>query len=228
MKKTALLFNIFLVLGLLFLVNTKAVLAGPYLSLNPATGNYIVGENFSVIAKMNSGGEIIGGADGVGTYDSTILDLVSIEKASSLVFSTTDDGGSCSISEFEKGKFSFACYSNSNTSSNSNSGDLVVFNFKAKAVGTGLVKFNCTQGLTTDTNVIKTEPVGDVIVCSENVNGSYVITAGSGEATTSTTTVSTEESKGNELPKTGIIGGTLGLILFGAVSVVSAVFLKFL
>ena len=223
MKKTALLFNVFLILGLLLATNTKAVFAGPHQSLSPASGNYTVGQSFSVTAKMDSGGKIIGGADGVGTYDENILELVSIEKAPSLVFSTTDDGGNCSISEFESGRFSYACYSNSNTSSNSNNGDLVVFNFKAKAVGTGLVKFTCTQGSTTDSNVIETDPVGDVIVCSENVNGSYVITAGSESSSTSSSDDETEQ-----LPQTGVIGATLGLILFGVVSVASAVFLKFL
>ena len=230
MKKTALLFNVFLILGLLLVTNTKAVIAGPNQSLSPASGNYTVGQSFSVTVKMTSGGEIIGGADGVGTYDSDILELVSLEKAPSMVFTTTDDGGNCSISEFEMGKFSYACYSNSNTSSNSNSGDLVVFNFKAKAVGTGLVKFTCVQDSTTDTNVIKTDPVGDVIVCSENINGTYVITAGSGVVPTSTPSPvgETTSNEAEELPQTGGIGATLGLILFGAVSVVSAVFLKFL
>ena len=224
MKKTALLFNVFLILGLLVVTNTQAVMAGPHQAFSPATESYTVGEDFSVTVKMTSGGEVIGGADGYGTYDSTILELVSVEKAPSLVFSTTDDGGNCSISEFESGKFSYACYSNSNTSSNSNSGDLVVFNFKGKAVGTGLVKFNCVQGLTTDTNIIKADPVGEVIVCSENVNGSYVIKAGSGEDTAA----ETADAETEELPKTGAVGATLGLILFGAVSVVSAFFLKFL
>lgn len=228
MKKTALLFNVFLILGLLLATNTKAVIAGPHQSLSPSSGNYTVGQNFSVTATMTSGGEVIGGADGVGTYDASILELVSVEKASSMVFSTTDDGGNCVISESEAGRFGYSCYSNSNTSSNSNSGDLVVFNFKAKAVGTGLVKFTCVQGSTTDTNVTKADPVGDVIVCSENVNGSYVISAGSGTSTVDDTDEDTVEDSTEELPKTGVFGATLGLILFGVVSVASAVFLKFL
>lgn len=237
MKQIALLFNILLVFSLLLATNTKAVMAGPHQSFTPSSGEYSVGQDFSVTVKMESGGEVIGGADGVGTYDSNILELVSVEKASSLVFSTTDDGGNCSISEFELGKFSYSCYSNSNTSSNSNSGDLVVFNFKGKTVGTGSVTFTCAQGSTTDTNIIKTDPVEDVIVCSENVNGSYTIIAGSGtsptsapddETTDNTTTQTETENTSEELPQTGGIGATLGLILFGAVSVVSAVFLKFL
>ena len=230
MKKAALLLNIFSILGLLFVTNTKAVMAGPHQSLSPANGNYTVGQSFSVTAKMDSGGEVIGGADGVGTYDANILELVSVEKAPSLVFSTTDDGGNCVISEAESGRFGYSCYSNSNTSSNSNSGDLVVFNFKAKAVGTGLVKFTCVQGSTTDTNIIKADPVSDVIVCSENVNGSYVITAGSGVNPTSAPADTVEETGDSteELPQAGGLGATLGLVFFGLVSFASAVLLKFL
>jgi hypothetical protein len=235
MKKTALLFNVFLVLGLLLATNTKAVMAGPHQEFSPATGNYTVGENFSVTVKMTSGGEIIGGADGTGTYDATRLELISIEEAPSLVFNTTEDKGSCNIySESDLGDFSYSCYSLRNTSANSNSGDLVVFNFKAKATGTALVKFNCVQDSTTDTNIFTTNPVKEVLVCGENINGSYIIAAGSGGNTPTsapavTQTVSSEvDSETDELPKTGVIGATLGLILFGAVSVVSAFFLKFL
>lgn len=226
MKKAALLLNIFWILGLLFVTNTKAVMAGPHQSLSPASENYTVGQSFSVTAKMDSGGEVVGGADGVGTYDANILELVSVEKAPSLVFSTTDDGGNCVISEAESGRFGYSCYSNSNTSSNSNSGDLVVFNFKAKAVGTGLVKFTCVQGSTTDTNIIKADPVSDVIVCSENVNGSYVITDGSGVIPTSVPADTVDSTE--ELPQAGGLGATLGLVFFGLVSFASAVLLKFL
>jgi len=225
MKKTALLLNVFLILGLLFATSSRAVLAGPHQSFSPSSGNYKVGQSFSVTVVMTSGGEIIGGADGIGTYDSSKLELVSVEEASSMVFDTTDDGGACSITESESGKFGYSCYSNSNVTSNSNSGDLVVFNFKAKAVGTALVKFTCTQDSTADTNITKTSPVADVIVCSENVNGSYVITAGDTDEPEEETTPAPTSS---ELPKTGGFGATVGLILFGVVSVASAVFLKFL
>lgn len=224
MKNKLFLISFLLISGFLA-TNVKAVMAGPHLSFSPASGTYSVGEEFSVTVKMDSGSQVIGGADGVGTYDASILELLSIVKSPSLVFSNTDDGGSCNVVESESGKFSFSCYSNSNSSSNSDSGDLVTFNFKGKAVGTGLAKFNCTQGSTTDSNITKTNPVGDIITCSENVNGSYVIKAGSGVVTPTSTTV---ETTSNELPKTGAVGATLGLILFGAISVVSAVFLKFL
>ena len=239
MKRTALLFNVFLILGLLLVTNTKAVMAGPNLSLNPATGDYKVGDDFAVTVKIESGGESVGGVDGVGTYDASKLELISVKKASSFVYSPIDDtdsGGGCRINmEYNKlGKFDFSCYTEDNSlpETKTKSGDLVVFNFKAKAVGTALVKFNCVQDSTTDSNIVKMVPVSEVMVCSENVDGSYVITAGTGSNSTSTPTPNNSAQKTvdgtEELPKTGGFGATLGLVLFGIVSVVSAVFLKFL
>lgn len=229
MKKTALLFNVFLVVGLLWVMNTKAVMAGAHLSLSPSSGNYTVGQSFKVITKMTSGGGIIGGVDGRGTYDSTRLELVSIEKAPSFVFNTADGGGECNQLEGSGGTFNFSCGTYVVSSSNSSDGDVVVMNFKAKAVGTALVNFDCTQDLTTDSGITVIEPaVRDVIVCSENINGSYVISEGSDPEPEPEPEEEVEEEEKEELPQTGVVGATLGLILFGAVSVISAVFLKFL
>lgn len=238
MKKTALLFNVFLIAGLVFGVSAKAVFAGPHLSLSPSSGNYNVGQEFDVIVNLDPGGEEISGADGKGSYDSTRLELVSVTESSSLAF--PDDPNSlegvrgCDINEGEIGRFSFTCMSSNHLDPGSSGGQLVVFKFKAKAIGTATVKFDCTQGLTTDSGITRNDPVGDVIVCSENVNGAYVIEAGSDTSPTNTPaldssdgTTETEEGDG-ELLQTGGVGATVGLILFGFVSVASAVFLKFL
>lgn len=229
MKKKFLFLSIFLITVLFFSSGSKAVMAGPHLSFSPSTGAYKVGQEFDVTVKMESGGIVIPGNDGVGTYDSTRLELIKIEKSSSLVFDEEGTPGSCDINDSVAGKFSFSCYST--LDSNSNSGNVVVFSFKAKAVGTARVDFGCTSGSTTDTNIWN-ESVNDVIVCSENVNGSYVITAA--DSTTDDSDDSDdsddteEETTTSELPKTGSFGATVGLILFGVVSVASAVFLKFL
>lgn len=238
MKKPALLFSFIWLLSLFFGISTKAVLAGAHLYFDPDDGNYTVGQEIKTIVKMDSGGKIIGGADGMGTYDTTRLELISIEESPSLVFNSGGGSGGCSVTDKEDLEnpdgFGFSCYSNFNTEVDNDSGELVVFTFKAKAVGTATVKFDCTQDSTTDSNIITSEPVAEILVCSEIKNGSYVITQGSGEATPTTTPddddaeETTTESTSDELPKTGGIGATLGLILFGAISVASAVFLKFL
>ncbi len=221
MKKTAFLTS--LILLMLFASTAKAAMASPHLSLSPSSGNYSVNDTFTVTVNVDSASEVVGGVDGVGTYDSSKLELVTPTKASGMVFESTDGGGSCSISSSAgTGKFSFTCYSNDALTDKAVNGPLVVLNFKAIATGTATVGFTCTNGSTTDSNITKTSTSGDVIACGENVGGSYTIGESDGSAATNTPTGA------SSLPKTGSVGMTLGLIAFGAVSVLSAVFLKFL
>lgn len=225
MKKTAWLINSVLILVMLVASSAEAAMASPHLSLSPSSGNYSVDDTFNVTVNVDSASEIVGGVDGVGTYDSSKLELVSTPtKASGMVFESTDGGGSCSVSSSAGvGKFSFTCYSNDSLTDKAVNGPLVVLNFRAKATGTATVGFTCTSGSTTDSNITKTSTSGDVIVCGENVGGSYTI----GESDGGDTTTNTPTTAGS-LPKTGSVGMTLGLVAFGIVTTLSAVFLRFL
>jgi len=235
MKKSALFFNFLLITLLFGTVGVKAAVAGPHLIMSPSSGTYSVDGTFSVTVKVDSGTETVGGVDGVGTYDSAKLELVSTTKASPMVFDATDSGGGCSISTTAGvGKFSFSCYSNDALSDKVVNGDLVVLNFKAKTTGTAVAGFTCASGSTTDSNIVKSSTATDVIVCGENVGGSYTInSSGSTDTTatntpTPTTTSSSATVTASELPKTGGIGATFGLIIFGIVSFASVALLKFL
>lgn len=236
MKKTALILNILSIVGLFATVGVKAVIAAPHLTMDPASGSYSVGETFKVTVKVDSATEITGGVDGVGTYDSAKLELVSTVKASPMVFEALDSGGSCVIVVVEVGKFTFSCYSNNALDDKIANGDLVVFTFKAKAVGTAVASFTCASGSTVDSNIASKSPTSsDAIVCGENKGGSYTISGGAGDSpivstptpTTTSTTVTTAVDS-TELPKTGGVASTVGLIVFGLFSVAGAFFLKFL
>ncbi len=231
MRKAALLINFVFILLLLTASSVKAVMASPHLSLSPSSGTYSVNGTFSVTVNVDSAGEVVGGVDGVGTYDSARLELTSATKASNMVFEATDGGGNCSINTATTGKFSFTCYSNDSLTDTAVTGSLIVLNFKAKTTGTAAVAFTCASGSTTDSNIVKTSTSGDIIVCGENVNGSYTINESSsssddGSDDTDTTVTNTPTSA--TLPQTGTVGITLGLVAFGLVTVLSAVFLKFL
>lgn len=232
MKKTAWLINFILILLVLAASSVKAAVAGPHLSLSPSSGTYSVNGAFSVTVNVDSAGEVVGGVDGVGTYDSARLELTSATKASNMVFEATDGGGNCSINTATTGKFSFTCYSNDSLTDTAVTGSLIVLNFKAKATGTAAVAFTCASGSTTDSNIVKTSTSGDVIVCGENVNGSYTINESSGSDDnsdeTNDDTGATNTPTSATLPQTGTVGVTLGLVAFGLVTVLSAVFLKFL
>ncbi len=227
MKKTAclLITLAFLLSG----VGAKAVYAGPRLYFDPASATKNLNETFTVTAKVDTAGEIVGSIDGIGTYDSSKLELVSVTKASDMVFNEVEGGGNCQIPTSSGGRFTFSCYTNSVLSNTVPAGSLVVFTFKAIAVGTGTVNFSCTAGSTVDSNIVKSSNASDVISCSENGAGSYTVVQGSTTTTTTNpTTNSSTTTTSTTLPQTGSFGVTLGVISFGLVSVLSAIFLKFL
>ncbi|HPT66254.1 MAG TPA: cohesin domain-containing protein [Candidatus Woesebacteria bacterium] len=228
-----------LILSAFLLLSTKvAAAADPRFSLNPATGNYKVNDTFTVTIAIDSAGQVVGAADAVGTFDSNILELTSLNAATDMVFNSTQTGGSCmpsSSSEWASGKFSITCYSNMSSGDEAVSGNLAVLTFKAKTTGTANVNFTCNGGAG-DSNIIQSATVKDLIVCSANGSGSYTISAGSSTSTVTSTptptikasTTTTTTTTTTELPQTGGIATTLGLIVFGAISLASALFLKFL
>ena len=236
MKKIGL--NIFL-LVVFFLMSVSVVSAAdPRLYFSPATGSYKVNDTFTVTMVVDSADQLVGAVDLVGTFDKSKLEIIKIEKASPMAFDVTGSAGDCSIDNataWTNGNFSEICYSQTSVGDKVTTGNLVVVTFKAKAVGTATVNYTCT-GQAGDSNITKITTVTDVIVCSANGSGSYTITEATGETSStevnnsSTTTTSTTTTTGTatELPQTGGIATTIGLIVFGAVSVLSALFLKFL
>lgn len=227
MKKTAL----FLFLSLTFWVTgVKAVEAAAYLTVNPATGNYSVNDTFNVTLGVNSTTEATGAVDGVVVYDSSKLELTSAVQASDMVFLNVDGGGACSIKQ-ETGTLSYSCWANDTVGDSTVSGSLVKLTFKAISTGTATLSYTCSTS-TKDSNIIGVSSIVDIITCSSNQSGSYTIgTASSASTPTPTPTsasTTTTTTTTTTLPQTGSTGMTIGLIAVGLVSLLSAVFLKFL
>lgn len=236
MKKTAL--NLLIATAFLLLSSKVVAAADPRLYFSPATGDYHVGDTFTVTMMIDSAGQVAGAADMVGTFDTTRLEITKIETAADMAFNKNVAGGSCTPgieSDWALGKFSGICYSSLSAGDEVAVGNLMTITFKAKAVGVANVNYTC-NGLPGDSNITQTDPVRDIIVCSANGSGSYTITAADGTSAstpTPTTTVAvavTAAATGTaaELPQTGGIASTIGLIVFGAISLASALFLKFL
>lgn len=224
MKKAALsLIFIFAFLA----VSVRAVEATAYLTVSPTSGNYSVNDTFTVILGVNSGSDVVSGVDGVGTYSSSILDLTSIEQADSMVFEDVEGGGACTVKNEEDGKFSFACYANQSYGDKAVNGALVKLTFKALTTGTGTLNYTCSSGSTSDSNIVGSSTVNDIITCGSNQSGSYTIGSSSGSTSTSTPTPATSTTT-TTLPKTGNTAVTVGLVAFGLISLISAAFLKFL
>jgi len=231
MKKTVKNIFALVLVAMLVAVNANAVAAAPRLILTPVSGSYANGSTFTVSIGVNSDGEKSSAIDVWATFDKAKLEIVSINKASTTPF------------EFEMtpkfdntaGTFQFSCVSTSMSAFDDAviNGELAVVMFKTKAVGTAALNFTCVSGSTTDSNIFNSD-INDVISCDANSVGSYTITGDDSTITTPDTSTPTPTTTlaptttTATLPETGAMGATIGLLVFGAISLASALFLKIL
>lgn len=220
MKK---IFCLILVICSLFLVK-PVMAAGPLLKFSPSTGNYTNGSTFPVIIAVDSGSEKSQAVDAWVTFDSSKLEVESIETAPNPAFIFSLGKNIYNSS----GKFDISLASTDMSTYNATviSGNLVTVTFKALSTGTANVNFVCASGSTTDSNIFNTSS-NDVINCASNISGSYTITDGT-SSSSSTTTSTPTPTTASTLPKTGNIGTTIGLIVFAVVGVLSSLALRFL
>ncbi|MFA5828286.1 MAG: cohesin domain-containing protein [Candidatus Shapirobacteria bacterium] len=230
-----------LVAFLMLVVTPVKAFAAPRFTFTPATGTYTVGSNIVVVLGAESDAEKVLAMDVMGSFDATKLELLSVERVSAPAFNFTFDAGTAKIQN-DSGTFemTLAPTSTSLYDSATVSGPLLTFTFRTKAVGTAIVNLACTQGNTRDTNIANQDGA-DVVSCAANQSGSYtIVEAASGPtptsnpaatptpltstSTTTTTTTSTEA----ELPRTGGFGPTMGLLVFGSVSILSILLLGWL
>ncbi|MDD2225249.1 MAG: cohesin domain-containing protein [Candidatus Shapirobacteria bacterium] len=232
MKKTAINIFTFVFAAILVTVNANAVVAAPRLTLTPVSGSYTNGSTFAVSIGVNSETEKSSAVDVWATFDKTKLEVVSIIKSTNPPFAFE------MTPKFDNtaGTFQFSCISTNMSAFDDAviNGELAVVTFKTKAVGTAALNFTCTSGSTTDSNIFNSD-INDVISCDANSVGSYTITGDSTATTTTTTTTPTPTTTLTPtgtvtatLPQTGAMGATVGLIVFGAISLASALFLKIL
>ena len=229
MKKICLVIFVFLAV-----TSVGAVQAGPMLKLTSPTGSYENGTTFKVTVGVDSGTAKSIAVDAWVTFDATKLEVVSIDPASTPAF--VNSMGKNIYNTEGKFDMSFNAAGDAGIAEAvAIRGDLAVVTFKAKAAGSAAVNFTCTAGSTIDTNIFDTTG-NDVIDCVSNVNGSYTITATSGGTTdpttaptaVPTTVVNNVTTVPGELPRTGGVGATLGLMIFGIVGALAGVALRWL
>lgn len=233
MKK---LFILLLMFALLMGVD-PVLAAGPMVKFSPSTGTYKNGEPFNVNIGVDSGTEKVQAIDIRVTFDANLVQVDSIDPLNNITFpGLTIDSKEISN---DTGLFKFSLYNDASTfEGGAVTGDLVKVTFKPKAKGTIKVNFACVEGSTIDTNIFNIL-TNEVINCASNINGVYTITDG-GTANPDPTAVPTippsndnpdptaAPTQSNELPQTGTVETTIGLIIFGIVSVLSSLALKFL
>ena len=203
------------------------VAAGPMLKFVPSSGSYANGSNFTVTIGVDSGTEKVQAIDVWATFDTAKLEVVSVVKATNPAFDF--NMGAANINE-AAGKFDITFSPSAGGAAFEAtvvSGDLAIVTFKAKATGTANVNFTCAAGSSIDSNIFNLA-TNDVIDCASNINGEYTITDGGTSDPSPTATPTTAPTTTTELPKTGTVEMTIGLIIFGFVSILSSLALKFL
>jgi len=190
---------------LLFLFLTSFVQAqttSPHLSLTPATKSEVLGDSFEVSVNVDTGGKSIGSVDAIIKYDQDLLEVVSVSEG--LFFPTVTS----TTTTFETIKI----YGIADTGApKTGTGILATITFKGEGAGTALVSFACQSGSTVDSNI--NEGTVDVIECSENDSGSYIISSSSSSATQS----GSPETTASALPQTGVLEPTILLLGIGVI-----------
>lgn len=224
-----------LLAGMFLLSSPLAVVATPHFTLNPSSGTQTVGQNFTVTMGIDSDTEKVVGVDLKASFDSSKLEVVSIDKATNIpdtgyLFSYTSGQA---IIHNDTGVFEVTL-----TPLNQSvlvgpiaKHDLLVVTFKPKAAGTATFNYTCTAGSVVETNIISSAGT-DVVDCTTNQSGSYTINAGSGGdsgsvAATATPTL-TPTTDTTSLPKTGGIANTVALIVLGISSIGAALYFRWI
>lgn len=148
------------------------------LRLEPSTVTTTVDKTFEVKISVNSGGEEINAVDAFVVYDADMLEAQSVSDGSFFptVLHDIKKAGRAYIAGMVDNPGTFKV----------GAGTVASILFKAKKNGSSTVVFECTQGATTDSNVVKNDlNATDIIVCASN--GSLSVTVGS--TTTTTTSV---------------------------------------
>lgn len=225
-----------LVLVLVFLFGAgsiRAAVAGPMLKLSPSSGDHENGSTFDVVLQVDSETVKSIGVDAWFTFDANRLEVMSVEKAASPAFDFVM-GPTIHNSD---GKLDINFSASAGIvleDATAIKGDLAVIKFKAKNTGTAAVNFVCQPGSSLDTNIVDNTGA-DVVDCASNQNGSYTITEGgsnpqptSPPGATATPQPTVTPAGGGELPRTGNVGTTVGLLIFGIVGVIAGTILKWL
>ncbi len=126
---------LFLIIALEIIL-PSSVFAQGMLSLSPSLGSYTVGESFSVLVNLNTGGEIVNAGTGQINFDNSKLQVVSLGYSQS-VFSLWTENPSYSNAA---GTVTFSGGVPSPGFSGA-SGGLLRITFRAKAVGQAPVNF---------------------------------------------------------------------------------------
>lgn len=207
----------------------------PMMKLVPSSGTYTKDTSFEVVVAVDSGAVETLAIEVDLKFDPAKVEVVSVEPVTS-VLNTLGLISMGASFDNEKQEIKDGYYINSDMHPDEKapvSGNLLNIKFKPKIVGTINIDFDCTAGSDADSNIFDGTTTADMISCPSNINGVYTITEGGTSVPDPTAVPSNDNptaipTQASELPQTGTVETTIGLIIFGIVSVLSSLALKFL
>jgi len=171
---------IFLFLMAAFLIKPVAALAAPHFYLEPSNGNYNVGDKITVTVWVDPADKDIQTMDLIMNYDKTRLSIDQSDIKDENYFSPYNS--SVFNVDSTNGKLSLYVFSTQGTYSRNTKGKVVTLTFTAKAEGTASLLFVCGDE---NGSAIRNAD-GNLIDCTSNGSGSYVIAAAANPTPTDT------------------------------------------
>ena len=185
-----------------------------YFSLDPKIRTSSQGETFDVKIKIDTEGEQTTSADVVLLFDQNILDVQDV---------TPGDFYPQNFKNISSGKIYVGGAVQNATEYKVGSGVLSTIIFRGKGGGTTVVRFDCTPGKTSDSNISKNDKdATDILDCTKLQNGTYTIT-GEGHPTFQPTCSPTPSG---ELPEAGAVSPSIFLLVAGSLLTILGVLFR--
>lgn len=153
--------------------STRPALAATF-SLEPTSGSFAKDQTFQVKINIDTAGEQTTTAEALLIFDGNILDVSEVAYGSfypqyfkNISPGKVYIGGSVTVFNPVETKTGSGLFAN--------------ITFKGKAAGSSTVRFDCTPGKTTDSNITKyttANDAPDILDCSKLTTGSYTVTGG--------------------------------------------------
>lgn len=230
--------KIFCLLVVLFLAwGVKPVLAvEPMLKLTPSTGTYTKGTSFEVTVGADTGIVETQAIDVWLKYDPAKVEIESVAEVDNLLENLGIQSEAANI-DTTNGKIDILLYPSLEIHPSQRTvvkGDLLKIKLKPKIAGTINFDFICKPGESGESSIFDGTTTADMINCPSNINGVYTINESGGTSNPEPTAAPSDNgptatpTQASELPQTGTVETTIGLMIFGIVSVLSSLALKFL
>lgn len=226
MKKLKIFSFLFLVFCFLFFVSSflflvKSPASAAILVLDPSTKSSPLGDNFEIKLDINTEGEQTTSADAVLIYDSNVLEVVNIQEGDGV----NDPFYPDVFKNITNDEIYIGAAVRDPTEVREGQGTIALITFRGKTETATDVKFDCTPGKTSDSNISKNDKnATDIIECDRVVNGRYTIGTGIGAPATATpapyaspTPIRFYPTATPTIPVAGSTETTVGVLAVGAV-----------